>query len=176
MRQPQTRAEKLRFFNATVASAIAAFFLVHSTLGAATFVVEGMSNDVPWLVWGMFGIMGVHVIASVGTTAMMLADTERPPSSRKKRHFLLKWATGTLLALVVVWHLLAAFSPDSLARTAITTRAPFLLTLAALAWHVGIATKSLARDLAISKKSRDILRGVYVIVLGLLIAILLLGA
>ena len=172
MRQLQTRADKLRLFNAVIASFIAVFFLVHSVLGTATFVIDDLTNDVPWLVWGMLGIMGVHVVASVCTTGMMLADTERPPSSRKKRHFLLKWATGVLLALVIVWHLLTAFSPEFLARTAIVTRAPFLLALAALAWHVGIATKSLARDLGISKRSRDIMRGVYVVALGLLIIIL----
>lgn len=175
MSQPQTRADKLRLFNAVVATVIALFFLAHSVLGTATFILDDLTNDVPWLVWGMFGIVGVHIIASVGTTARMMADAERPPSSRKKRHFVLKWATGILLALAIAAHLLDALSPDSFTGTAFVARAPFLFTLATLAWHVGIATKSLARDLGISKRSRDIIRGVYVIVLGLLIVILLLG-
>ena len=83
MRRASTSAEKLRLLNALVASAIAVFFLAHSTLGVASLFVEGLVNSVPWLVWIMFGAVAVHALASVGATALMLTDTERTPSSRK---------------------------------------------------------------------------------------------
>ena len=89
MRRAGTPAEKLRLLNALVASAIAVFFLAHSALGTASLFIEGLVNSVPWLGWAMFGAAGAHVLASVGATALMLTDIERPPSSRKKRHFVL---------------------------------------------------------------------------------------
>ena len=75
MRRAVTPAEKLRLLNALVASAIAVFFLAHSMLGTASLFVEGLVNSGPWLVWAMFGVVGAHVLASVGATALMLTDT-----------------------------------------------------------------------------------------------------
>ena len=173
MRQANTPAEKLRLFNAVVALAIAVFFLVHSGLGTASFFVDGLVNSVPWLVWGMLGVVGVHVIASVAATVLMLTDKERPPSARKKRHFVLKWATGVLLALVIAVHLCCVVFPGSFSFGPDQLRIPFLLLLAVLAWHVGIATKSLARDLGIGKKTRDVMRAVYVLAVLALIAFML---
>lgn len=174
MRRAGTPAGKLRLFNALVASVVAVFFLAHSVLGTASFFVEGLVNHVPWLTWAMFGAVGVHVVASVGATVLMLTDAERPPSSRKKRHFVLKWATGALLALVIAAHLVCVLRPESLLAFSGQTKVPFLLLLAALAWHVGIATKSLARDLGIGKRTRDIVRAAYVLAIFALIALLLL--
>ena len=176
MRRANTSAEKLRLLNALVASAIAVFFLAHSMLGVASLFVEGLVNSVPWLVWIMFGAVGVHVLASVGTTALMLADTARPPSSRKKRHFVLKWATGAVLAAAIAVHLFCILCPGSLPVFPHLTRVSFLLLLAALAWHVGIATKSLARDLGIGKRTRDIMRAAYVLVVFALVALVLVAS
>ena len=176
MRRACTPAEKLRLVNALVASAIAVFFLAHSTLGAASLFVEGLVNSVPWLVWIMFGAVGVHVLASVGATCLMLTDTERPPSSRKKCHFVLKWATGAVLAAAIAVHLFCILCPGSLPSFSHQIKASFLLLLAALAWHVGIATKSLARDLGIGKRTRDIMRAVYVLGILALIVLLLLAS
>ena len=173
MRRAVTPAEKLRLLNALVASAIAVFFLAHSALGTASLFVEGLVNSVPWLVWAMFGVVGVHVLASVGATALMLTDTDRPPSSRKKRHFALKWATGTVLAATVAAHLFSILCPGSLPSL---PKVLFMLLLAALAWHVGIATKSLARDLGIGKRTRDIMRAVYVLAVFALIALVVLAS
>lgn len=174
MRRAVTPAEKLRLLNALVASAIAVFFLAHSTLGTASFFVEGLVNSVPWLVWAMFGVAGAHVLASVGATALMLTDTERPPSSRKKRHFALKWATGAVLAATVAAHLFSILCPGSLPSLPSQAKVLFLPLLAALAWHVGIATKSLARDLGIGKRTRDTMRAVYVLAALALIALMVL--
>ena len=46
----------------------------------------------------------------------------------------------------------------------------------ALAWHVGIATKSLARDLGIGKRTRDIMRAVYVLTIFALVALVLVAS
>ncbi len=173
MRRANTPAEKLRLFNALVASVVAVFFLVHSGLGTASFFVDGLVNSVPWLVWGMLGVVGVHVVASVAATVLMLTDKERPPSARKKRHFVLKWVTGALLALVIGLHLVCVIFPEGIGLDACQLKVPFLLLLAALAWHVGIATKSLARDLGIGKKTRDVMRAVYVLAVLALIAFML---
>ena len=176
MRRASTPAEKLRFVNALVASAIAAFFLAHSTLGVASLFVEGLVNSVPWLVWIMFGAVAVHALASVGATVLMLADTERPPSSRKKRHFVLKWATGAVLAATIAVHLFCILCPGSLPVFPCPTRVSFLLLLAALAWHVGIATKSFARDLGIGKRTRDVMRAAYVLAVFALVALVLVAS
>ena len=176
MRRAVTPAEKLRLFNALVVSAIAVFFLAHSALGTASLFVEGLVNSVPWLVWAMFGVVGAHVLASVGATALMLTDTERPPSSRKKRHFVLKWATGSVLAATIAVHLFCILCPGSLPVFPCQTKVSFLLLLAALAWHVGIATKSLARDLGIGKRTRDAMRAAYVLAVFALIALVVLAS
>lgn len=173
MKRAYTPAEKLRLFNALVASVVAVFFLVHSGLGTASFSIDGLVNSMPWLVWGMLGAVGVHVVASVAATVLMLTDTERPPSARKKRHFVLKWATGALLALVIGVHLVCVIFPEGIGLDASQLKVPFLLLLAALAWHVGVATKSLARDLGIGKKMRDVMRAVYVLAVLALIAFML---
>lgn len=176
MRRAVTPAEKLRLSNALFASAIAVFFLAHSALGAASLFVEGLTNSAPWLVWIMFGVVGAHVLASVGATTLMLTDTERPPSSRKKRHFVLKWATGSVLAATITVHLFCILCPGSLPAFPHQAKVSFLLLLAALAWHVGIATKSLARDLGIGKRTRDIMRTVYVLAAFALIALVVLAS
>lgn len=176
MRRACTPAEKLRLVNALVASAIAVFFLVHSTLGAASLFVEGLVNSLPWLVWIMLGAVGVHVLASVSATCLMLTDTERPPSSRKKRHFVLKWATGAVLAAAIAVHLFCTLCPGSLPVFPNQTKVSFLLLLAALAWHVGIATKSLARDLGIGKRTRNIMRAVYVLTIFVLVVLVLVAS
>ena len=176
MRRASTPAEKLRLINALVASALAVFFLAHSTLGVASLFVEGLTNSLPWLVWIMFGAVAVHVLASVGATALMLTDTERPPSSRKKRHFVLKWATGAVMAATIAAHLFCILCPGSLPAFPHQIKVSFLLLLAALAWHVGIATKSLARDLGIGKRTRDIMRAVYVLAVFVLIALVVLAS
>lgn len=176
MRRASTSAEKLRLLNALVASAIAVFFLAHSTLGAALLFVKGLVNSVPWLVWIMFGAVGAHVLACVGATCLMLTDTERPPSSRKKRHFVLKWATGVVLAATIAVHLFCILCPGSLPVFPNQIKASFLLLLAALAWHVGIATKSLARDLGIWKRTRDIMRAAYVLVVFALVVLVLVAS
>ena len=86
---------------------------------------------------------------------------------------MLKWFTGSLLALVIGVHLACVIFPEGIGLDASQLKVPFLLLLAALAWHVGIATKSLARDLGIGKKTRDVMRAGYVLAVLALIAFML---
>lgn len=97
-----------------------------------------------------------------------------PAKLPQKRHFALKWATGAVLAATIAAHLFSILCPGSLPSLPGQAKAPFLLLLAALAWHVGIATKSLARDLGIGKRTRDTMRAVYVLAALALIALMVL--
>ena len=80
------------------------------------------------------------------------------------------------MALVIAAHLICVLCPENLLAFSHQAKVPFLLLLAALAWHVGIATKSLARDLGIGKRTRDIMRATYVLGILALIVLLLLAS
>ena len=74
------------------------------------------------------------------TTYLMFTDEARPPSSRKRAHQWLKWATGGALALVAAFHALCP----------VGQLAPALLAvLAAPLWHAYVGCKSLVRDLGL---------------------------
>ena len=149
------RARRVRFANALVASAVAVFFLAHSALGSLSLGIAGLSNDLPWLVWAALAVVSAHVVLCACATVLLLTDRERPPSDRKKRHFVLKWTTGLVLAAAIGAHvanlpLAAPLRPWLMAAAA-----------AALLWHVTVAAKSLTRDLHLGKAVRDPLRAAY---------------
>ena len=79
------------------------------------------------------------------TSRLMLTDTVRPPSRKKKNHLWLKWASGAALAACAAPH---ALGWDASARWFT------LLVLALLAWHAYIGCKSLARDLRCAEARR----------------------
>ena len=110
------------------------------------------------------GVGVVHIVASVFTTYIMFTDEVRPPSSRKKRHQWLKWATGALLAVVAIWH---ALRPDTSAD------ALLIVVLAVLAWHAFVGSKSIVRDLDMSRFMKTALR-VAVVAVSVLIAVFVL--
>ncbi len=83
---------------------------------------------------------------------------------------------NALVASAIAVHLFCILCPGSLPVFPHQTRASFLLLLAALAWHVGIATKSLARDLGIGKRARDIMRAVYVLAVFALVVLVLVAS
>ena len=87
---------------------------------------------------------------------------------------MLKWATGAVLAATIAAHLFSILCPSSLPSLPGQAKVPLPLLLAALAWHVGIATKSLARDLGIGKRTRGAMRAVYVLAVFALIALMVL--
>lgn len=70
-----------------------------------------------------------HGALSVATIALMLRDGKRPPSACKKKHQMLKWISGAVLAAAAALHVAQA-SPFGLPRSALA-----LAVLAAFAWH-----------------------------------------
>ena len=87
-----------RFVNGIASAVILAFFIAHAFLGSFRGV---FSSDSPpaWVLWAGIAVVAFHVVASVVTSYQQITDEEFPPSVRKKRHLLLKWVTGGLLAL-----------------------------------------------------------------------------
>ena len=142
---------KARLFNGVVAALVVVFFLAHSLLGGLSGIVS-LSRPSEWIIWLGVGIVLVHVVASVVTSYGQLTDAERPPSARKKRHLLLKWVTGGLLAIVAGSHVVCmrTFGADSL-QTSATSTAVALVLIAALVVHSWIGAKSLVTDLGLSK-------------------------
>ena len=82
----------------------------------------------------------------------MWNDSVRPPSEKKKRHQVLKWATGAVVLAVLCVHVVhPAVVP------AVTWAASAVL-LAAFVWHGWTGMKSLARDLRVPGKAKVPLR------------------
>lgn len=142
----------MRFANGVVSAAIVAFFLVHATLGTLLGLV-GFLSPFTWLVWVGVALIGVHVALSIFTSREQLTDLERPPSPRKKRHLVLKWATGGLLALVAVAHVVAIRLGGMAAVNSTVTGALLTACLAVvLAVHLCVGSKSMLKDLNISRR------------------------
>ncbi len=124
--------------NALAAALLTAFFLAHALLGAFSRLF--LNADAPTIiVWAFIFVAFVHIALCLITSRLMLTDTVRPPSRKKKNHLWLKWASGAALAACAAPH---ALGWDASARWFT------LLVLALLAWHAYIGCKSLARDLA----------------------------
>ena len=96
-------------------------------------------------------LVGVHVVVSIVTSREQLVDTERPPSKRKKRHLALKWATGILLAIAVIAHIvlphdgmLALFAIGAVCIT--------------FAIHLCVGARSLLKDLGFDRRYKTAFR------------------
>lgn len=134
----------VRRVNAVLAAAIAVFFFGHAIMGGLSKGAPGLIDHAApeALIWGFAVVAALHIVASVATTYFMFTDTVRPPSTKKRVHQWLKWATGALLAVVALGH---ALCPDG-------DLAPFLLaTLAVLLWHTYVGCKSIVRDLRLPR-------------------------
>jgi hypothetical protein len=83
---------------------IVVFFLVHAALGSLSGLF-GLKSPLAWLVWVGVALIAAHIVVSVVTSREQLSDVEHPPSVRKKRHLVLKWATGGLLAAAAIAHI-----------------------------------------------------------------------
>ena len=130
-----SQGSKARRFNGVVSAAITAIFLAHSVLGGLA-AITGFISPLAWLVWVGVGLICVHVVASIVTSREQLSDVERPPSSRKKRHLALKWATGGLLAAVALAHVVLPKSSE-------LATACILALCVVLAVHLCVGSKSL---------------------------------
>ena len=133
-----------RVVNGVIAALITIIFLVHGAMGSLSSVF-GFTNSFPWVVWIAVVLAGIHVAVSLLTSSQQLNDAERPPSRRKKAHLVLKWATGGLLALVAVVHIVL---PKSLNISAYVIVAVSI----ALAAHLCTVAKSLFSDLGFDKR------------------------
>lgn len=150
----QQHHSAIRRANALVAAALTAFFLAHALLGTLSRLF--LDADAPAIVvWAFVLAAAVHMILCLITSKLMLTDTARPPSRKKKNHLWLKWASGVALAACAIFH-------------ALKLDAPFewfiVVVLALLAWHAYIGCKSLARDLDMPRRSKTALRVAIVVV------------
>ncbi|WP_166079529.1 hypothetical protein [Xiamenia xianingshaonis] len=143
---------KLRTLNGIVAAVLVAAFFGHALFGVLRLHGD-FAGQGAWLVWIVVGLMGAHVGLSAATSRSMLADEQRPPSTRKKRHLALKWVSGAALLAVALFHM--AFG---LVGGAEGFRIVLLAVLVLLAWHCLVGVKSLLKDLGLPKELRGAVR------------------
>ena len=158
-----------RFVNGLASALAAGFFAVHSLLGGLEGVAS-LASPAQWVIWIGVWVVIVHVLVSIATSYLQLADTEFPPSPRKKRHLALKWATGVAVAVAATAHIVCVrtFGPDAMQVNAISTVVALAL-LAAFAVHVWVGAKSLASDVGLGKGFTRALRA-FVCVFALVVA------
>lgn len=146
------KSSKSRTANGVVSAAIVVIFLGHAVLGSLS-ALFGITSPFTWLIWIGVGLIGVHVAASIVTSREQLNDPERPPSTRKKRHLALKWATGGLLLVAAAVHVVSirAWGVDAVQSSA--SGAVLIVVLASiLAVHLNVGSKSLLKDLGIDRR------------------------
>lgn len=161
------RKVDIRYTNGIISAALACFFFVHAFFGSVSLLVF-LPNKLSFLVWAGVCLMATHVAACVVTSRRMLADTDHPPSARKKGHLALKWISGGLLlasAAFHVWKFEGFASPEGDAAFLFTT----LLVVGLFACHLFIGLKSLLKDMNVDRGHRTCLRFV-VCILSILLA------
>ncbi|MDO5117535.1 MAG: hypothetical protein Q4D34_03520 [Eggerthellaceae bacterium] len=160
-RRPHTRA---RVVNAVAACFIMLLFLVHACLGTLKLYWPDMPSSLEFIVWFGVAVIVFHVIASIVTTYEMWTDTVRPPSDRKKRHQVLKWVTGVLLACSIVVHQLCVAQLLPPAAVDTLTLPALIVTAILLCWHLFVGAKSLTRDLNLRGALRTPLRVMFIVI------------
>lgn len=136
-----------RIVNGVVAAVVVVIFAVHGLLGGFETVAP-IAGPPRWIVWAGVAAVAFHVVASVVTSREQLVDREFPPSARKKRHLVLKWVTGGVLAVAVGVHMACMMTGHS---TALVSSCAMVVVAAMLAVHICVGAKSLLSDLALSK-------------------------
>ena len=144
------RRSGVRKANGIVSAAIACFFLVHGLLGSLA-PVAAFESPLRWVVWVGIGLVVVHVVLCVATSREQLTDAEFPPSARKKRHLVLKWATGGVLAVAACVHVACLRIPGAFAAFPWASAVVAAVLAALLAWHVFVGMKSLIKDVGLPK-------------------------
>ncbi len=158
-------ASVARRVNAVLAALLTVFFFGHAVLGAASQSASVLADTAApaILIWSFAGIACLHAAVSVLTTYLMFTDEVRPPSSRKRAHQWLKWATGGVLVLVAAFHALSPAGELSLILLAV---------LAALLWHAYVGCKSLVRDFGLPRSFKLGLRAL-VLLVSVVVALIL---
>lgn len=169
------KGSKARFANGIIAAVLVAFFLIHAALGSLSGVV-GYKSPFTILVWAGVAIVVAHVVASIITSREQLNDSERPPSPRKKRHLALKWATGALLAVLAVVHIVGMrmWGADAVQST-VTGVALTIVLAIVLCWHICVGMKSMLVDVGWSKGLLTPLR-IVVIALAVVFVVMAIAA
>lgn len=165
----------VRWVNGVLSAIIGCFFLAHSLMGGASMAF-GFESALKALAWA--GVAGIcaHVVLCAVTSYQMMTDTVRPPSSKKKRHMALKWATGALLLVTAAVHFTVLGTGSASASGVQASGAALALALlVVLAAHLCIGAKSLLKDLNIDRTYRTAFRAV-VVVLAVVSGLLTLSA
>lgn len=165
MRKAKDTASRVRLANAIAAAVLAVAFLGHALLGSLAHL-EPLPAPPMALLWVLVGVACAHAALSVATTVFMRRDTERPPSVRKKRHQLLKWVSGAVLAAATALHV------TQVPLFGLSQGATALVLLAAFAWHGWAGMKSLSRDLGASSALKKPLRAVLCAGVGACVAMM----
>ena len=156
----------MRKTNGFISLALAALLVVHvahnlARLGAGT-TNEVLQSLFPALSWMCVVLSILHIGLSGGTSATMLNDTERPPSPRKKRHLVLKWATGIALALSAGLHI--GHAMGFVAHGSATFFwGSLLATLVFLGMHTYTGARSLLKDIGLPTSWKTAVRVVVVV-------------
>lgn len=162
------KSSKSRFVNGVIAALITVFFVVHGLMGGLS-LSAGIPSSLSWLAWGGVVLAGCHVVASIVTSKEQLSDVERPPSARKKRHLALKWATGGVLAVLAIVHMV-------IPKGSLIATVALVALSAALAVHVWVGSKSLLKDVGIDRRYQTPLRVVICAFAVVAVCMVLMGA
>jgi hypothetical protein len=164
-----------RRINGIVSAILVCFFLSHATLRSVSLLYP-IPYSFGFLVWVGIGLIAAHAALSIVTSQQMLSDKIRPPSAKKKRHLVLKWLSGLLFLLVVALHVAGVYGGFTFSNAHASLVVALLLVLA-LAAHTFIGTKSLLKDLDVTRRLRVSVRlvvgGISLIIAVVIIVILL---
>ena len=141
-----------RIVNGVISAIIVCFFAAHGILGSV-FAVAPFESSIAWAVWIGMALVALHIIVSIVTSYQQLTDAEFPPSARKKRHLVLKWATGILLLVAVGAHVFCIHAYGAAAAQSSVTGAIATVAVAAMfAIHTCVGGKSLLKDIFVDRK------------------------
>ena len=155
---PMNKRSTARTINGIVSAVIVCVFLIHATLGS---LQPHLALPAPprWIVWAGMVFVGIHVVVCIVTSYEQLTDRVRPPSPAKKRHLVLKWATGIALIAVAGIHIWRVQEIGAAAALRSPEGAVWTVALAVLlAMHIWAGSKSLLKDLGIDRRWRGAVR------------------
>lgn len=150
---------RTRLANGVVSAGIVVFFIVHASLGSIIGLIP-LHSGLAWAVWIGVACATIHVALCIATSIQQLTDTVRPPSINKKRHLVLKWATGVFLLVCAAVHVVVVRTAGADDMISSVTGVIVIVALAvALAAHICVGSKSLLKDLNVDRSFRPAVRG-----------------
>lgn len=143
-------------------AALCCLIAAHMVMGGLSLVFD-IPRALKPVVWVGVALLVGHILICIVTSFQMMTDAVRPPSRKKKRHFVLKWVTGALVVATAAAHVIGRAWTDAPAD------APAALALSAAlaafaAWHACVGAKSLLKDLDIDRRYRTLVRAVAIAV------------